>query len=231
MKHSIGFKRICAVVLSLLLLAGVAGATVAVKAASSNETAVYNYLKNEMSLNTAAACGVLANISIESEFDPHCSGDNDTSYGICQWHADRYDRLKSYCAKNGYDHTTLNGQLHYLHYELKNYYPTVYNKLHSVPDTAQGAYDAAYTWCYSFEVPYGYNSGVSDKRGYLAMYTYWPVYSANEQVPSTTQPVQPPENPHPDDIGFVGSTATMQIFSRFIQLLRTIITALKHMLV
>ena len=34
---------------------------------SKNETTIYNFLKSEMGLNTAAACGVLANIQKESK--------------------------------------------------------------------------------------------------------------------------------------------------------------------
>ncbi len=143
--------------------------------AASNEETVFNYLVKTMGLNEAAACGVLSNIRSESGFRPNALGDNGTSYGICQWHNSRWTNLKNYCNKHGYDWKTLNGQLHFLEYELKNNYKSVYNTLKSVPNTAQGAYDAAYKWCYSYEVPAN-RAKVSVTRGNYAKNTYWPKY-------------------------------------------------------
>ena len=57
-KHTYA-KRICAALLSLLVLAGIGGTAFVARAASANETAIYNFLKSEMGLNTAAACGNL----------------------------------------------------------------------------------------------------------------------------------------------------------------------------
>lgn len=78
---------------------------------SSNTTIVFNYLVDELKMNSAAACGVLANIYYESGFDPHMEGDNNTSYGICQWHADRKTNLINYCKSNNLDYTTLKWQV------------------------------------------------------------------------------------------------------------------------
>lgn len=156
--------------------------------AASNEQIIYEYLVNTMGLNTAAACGVLANIENESDFNPNLYGDKIdgqfTSYGICQWHNERWTALKNYCNNHGYNWESLTGQLHYLEYELKNEsrFSLVWSTLTSVPNTAQGCYDAAYRWCYSFEVPHyydspyqGYNSE-SEYRAYYAKNTYWPKY-------------------------------------------------------
>lgn len=153
--------------------------------ASANETAVFNFLKTKMGLNSAAACGVLANIQHESSFDPHALGDYGTSYGICQWHNERWDRLKDYCKSKKLDSTTLNGQLYYLYYELSNFYPSVLSKLKSVPNTAQGAYDAAYYWCYNFEVPAD-TANTSATRGNSAKTNFWPIYGdGTTSAPST----------------------------------------------
>ena len=107
-------------------------------------------------------------------------GDSGTSYGICQWHGPRYKSLKSYCKRHRLNYTTIEGQMAYLNYELHNDYPKTTEILYSVPNTGEGAYTAAYNWCYRFEVPYGYNTGVSDKRAASAKYTYWPVYHAED---------------------------------------------------
>ena len=148
----------------------------------SNEEKIFEFLVEEMDLNAAAASGVLANIQHESGFNHKAKGDNGTSYGICQWHNSRWNAMKTYCNNNGYDWTSLSGQLKYLKFELSQNNSkylwngkTIYNYLLSVPNTAQGAYDAGYYWCVKFEVPA--NKEVKGKtRGNLAKNTYWPEY-------------------------------------------------------
>ena len=48
--------------------------------------------------------------------NPNIYGDSGSSYGICQWHNERFTALKNYTE----EWDTLQGQLEYLHYELKN---------------------------------------------------------------------------------------------------------------
>lgn len=178
MKKAIISVLVFAIVLAVFLPAA------PIAYAATNEQVVYEYLVNTMGLNTAAACGVLANIEKESDFNPNLYGDNGTSYGICQWHNERWTALKNYCNNHGYSWESLTGQLHYLEYELKNEsrFSLVWSTLTSVPNTAQGCYDAAYRWCYSFEVPHYYNSpyqgynSESEYRAYYAKNTYWPKY-------------------------------------------------------
>lgn len=142
----------------------------------SAEATIFNFLRSEMGYNAAAASGVLANIQHESNFNPQALGDNGTSYGICQWHLDRYDALISFCNANGYDYTTIEGQLWYLKSELESGYSNVHSQLLAVPNTAQGCWQAAYAWCYYFERPAGYNTGTSDMRGDTAKYSFWPIW-------------------------------------------------------
>lgn len=177
------FIRTVSVLLAFLLMLPTAFAAVRAEAAQTNEREIYNYLAGVMGLNNAAACGVLANIEIESGFDPHAVGDGGTSYGICQWHNSRFTALRNYCAANALDYTTLNGQLRFLQYELERDFPKTTKILREAPNTAAGAYEAGYQWCYRFEVPAGYASGVSVSRGNLAKNIYWPVYA--DAVPQT----------------------------------------------
>lgn len=140
---------------------------------------VFFFLKNKMGLNTAAACGVMANIEKESNFNTGTLGDQGTSYGICQWHDGRWTNLKNFCNANGYDWQSLTGQLYYLKYELSgSYYSHILNYLRSRPNTAQGAYDAAYYFCYWFEVPADIEY-MSTTRGNLAKSSYWGTYGFN----------------------------------------------------
>jgi len=119
----------------------------------SNEHAIYAFLTEAMSYNRAAAMGVLANIKYESSYNPDCNGDGGTSYGICQWHAGRKTNLISWCEENGLDYTTLDGQLQFFRYEVKNRYPSVHSYLKQVENSADGAYDAGYYFCFNYEAP------------------------------------------------------------------------------
>ena len=147
---------------------------------------VFDFLTNDMGLNTAAACGVLANIERESAFRHDVYGDGGTSYGICQWHdftdadgnvSGRFTELRRFCDENGFDWQTIRGQLEYLKYELTTFswYKTTLEYLRGVPNTDLGAYDAADYWCQHFEIP-------ADKerngalRGALAREKYWLIY-------------------------------------------------------
>jgi len=141
-----------------------------------NETAVYTYLTEEMGLNTAAACGVLANIAYESGFDPTVWGDGGTSHGLCQWHNGRCSNLSRFCQEHGYDEDSVYGQMAYLQYELTNSYPSVLSYLENVADNESGAYDAAWYWCYYFEVPAN-RDYQADQRGSAASGDYYPNYA------------------------------------------------------
>ena len=143
-------------------------------AANVGETTVfiYQYLISNLGLNHAGACGVLANIQLESNFNSLALGDGGSSYGICQWHNGRFNNLISYCNGNGFDYNTVGGQLQYLSHELASNYPSVLSYVRNVPDTAQGAYDAAYYWCMHFEVP-DHTAERAAQRGNLAKNEYF----------------------------------------------------------
>ena len=179
--------------ISVFLYAGDGISLLSSNSESSNTTIVFNYLVDELKMNSAAACGVLANIYYESGFDPHMEGDNNTSYGICQWHADRKTNLINYCKSNNLDYTTLEGQLAFLKYELVNSYSKIYNYMLDEKNTADGAYDAGWYWCYNFEVP-ATRETVSVTRGNLAKNTYWEQYGKDEIAPPAISNLQNLEN-------------------------------------
>lgn len=141
----------------------------------SNEAQVYDYLVNTMGLNSAAACGVLACIAAESSFSPTAGS---SYYGLCQWGSSRKSTLISYCSSNGYDYTTLEGQLHFLEYELNGSYASVGSYLRGVTNDTAGAYKAGYYFSYYFLIP-GNRETTSVSRGCKAMNTYCPVYGVS----------------------------------------------------
>ena len=141
----------------------------------SNEQLCFAFAVKVMGYNKAAAAGLLANINAESGFRTVANGDSGTSYGICQWHASRKSRLLNWCESKGMDASTLSAQLYYLKYELETYYPSVNRYMKNVEDSAQGASDAAYYFCYTFEAPANRVSK-SVSRGNSARNTYYPRY-------------------------------------------------------
>ena len=142
-------------------------------ASGSTEYIIYDFLTREMKLNRAAAMGVMANIYWESGYKAVIDGDGGTSYGLCQWHAGRKTRLINWCTENGLDYNTVEGQLRFLQYELPNFYPSVDNYIRQVENTADGAYDAAYYFCFNFEAPAN-RTAQSTKRGNYARDTLFP---------------------------------------------------------
>lgn len=144
-------------------------------AADMNENSryIYKYLTQEMGLNHAAACGVLANLHLESSFNPLALGDSGSSYGICQWHLGRFSGLMNYCNKQGLDYNTLDGQLAYMRAELEGGYSGILSYIRSVPNNREGAYSAAYYWCMYYEIPDNTKKR-SEQRGNLAANEYYP---------------------------------------------------------
>ncbi|MBQ8469393.1 MAG: transglycosylase SLT domain-containing protein [Clostridia bacterium] len=142
-------------------------------AATSNKDKVYTALVKN-GLCSAAACGVMANIEKESNFNPS-AGSTSGAYGLCQWTGSRRSNLFSYCNRNGYSSSSVEGQVAFLLYELRNSYSGVLNSLKSVANNADGAYNAGYRFCYDFERPAN-KSSRSSQRASVAKNSYWPAY-------------------------------------------------------
>ncbi len=142
----------------------------------ANKYRIYEYLTVELGFNHAAACGVLANIENESRFDPIAVGDYGTSYGLCQWHNKRYDRLLEWSAEQGLDYTALETQLQYIKFELDSYFAYVYKRMtHDIPNTRRGAYSAGNYWCINYQRPKD-KVKRGDARGEVARQKYFDSY-------------------------------------------------------
>lgn len=168
---------------------------------SNNKSEVFNQLTTKLNLNSAAACGIMANIERESDFDPELvihDSNGRLSGGLCQWNGGRFANLQNFCKKNGYDYLSIEGQIAYLHHELKSSsYGYIYDYLKGVSNDPDGAYDAAWYWCYYFEIPSN-RSEKADQRGYYAEKYYWPVYGKLDlKAPSLS--LQNKKNPYDID--------------------------------
>ncbi len=120
--------------------------------AAGNDTTIFSYLTINMDLTPAAACGIMANMYEESHYIPDIANPSG-AYGLCQWMGPRLTRLKNYCAQHKLDYKTVAGQVRFLNYELQTYFPNVLSHMRGIKNTAAGAYDAGYYWCYYFEIP------------------------------------------------------------------------------
>ena len=123
----------------------------AVPNSSDPKGQIYSFLTGSMGLNRAQACGVLANMHRESRFNS--TADNGLGYyGLCQWGGERKDNLFKWCGENGYDPETIDGQLHFLQYEMPLYYPNTTAQLRACPDDEEGARRACWIFAIGYEV-------------------------------------------------------------------------------
>lgn len=150
--------------------------------AASREEMVYNFLRNDMGMNQAATCAVLANIYHESGFNPtnsYTEKDGAVSYGICQWNKGRRTNLEKYLKDNGYSTDSLTGQLKFMKKELEESYASVLKKIKGVENTSAGAYYGAYLWASQYEVC---ASKYYSDRTNTAVNTYWKKYGVKDAV-------------------------------------------------
>lgn len=142
---------------------------------TDNYLEIVEFLSSKMNLNPAAVCGIVANIIYESNGMPNARGDNGTSYGICQWHQNRWQDLINYCNSAGYNWESLEGQLMFLWYDLDNCFSELKNTLVSCPATPEGAYQAGYCFCLTYEAPEDLSTK-AEIRGSEAMYNVFPFW-------------------------------------------------------
>lgn len=174
-------KKTFKVFFSLIIILTIAVSVIPAGAASvgDRKSQIYNYLTGKLGFNSAAACGIMANMEHESGFDPTIVARDSNgllSGGLCMWNGGRFSNLQTYCNNNGYNYLSIAGQLEYLTHELKSdYFKHIYNYLKNVSNSAYGASNAAYYWCYYFEIP-GNRAYQSEKRAASASANYWPKY-------------------------------------------------------
>ena len=152
---------------------------------ASSEQVIFNYLTGELGLNTAAACGILGNMYQESGLDPTAQS---SYYGLCQWSGSLTAELMSYCAQAGYDSASIEGQVHFLGTELTGGYSGVLAALQSVPNTADGASQAASIFCQQFEQCGNYDVEIPRRAAYAN--NYWGEFQGYVATSDTTDSTQ-----------------------------------------
>ncbi|MDE5557677.1 MAG: hypothetical protein K2J32_08310 [Ruminococcus sp.] len=132
-----------------------------------NQQYIYQHFINQ-GMPVESAVAIASNAFDESGCDTNafCIDVNGlASYGICQWNGERYDNLYTWCTYNGYDYTSLDGQLAFLDYELANGYYYVYRQLMAGGDV----WDMSYIWASQFEIC---SDDYWNTRGNNAVYLY-----------------------------------------------------------
>lgn len=132
---------------------------------------VMNFCMNDLNLNRAASCGIAANMTAESGLRTYALGDAGTSYGLCQWHNERWDRLKSFAAGAEVPECDVDIQLNYFRHEMETCFPELLHELRNIPDSEDGAYKAGYIFCTEYEKP-EYADIKGDCRGRWAVSEY-----------------------------------------------------------
>ena len=141
------------------------------------EESCFNFLTQAMAYTSAVACGALANIKVESDgfqvdINEYGGGGG---YGLIQWTGQRNTDLKRWCPQNGYDYTTLEGQLSFMQHELVTDWGAMNNKLAALGDDASSCQEAAEIWCLEYEIPADKYAKAAE-RAQLAMNEFYPKY-------------------------------------------------------
>lgn len=120
----------------------------------------YKYFTEERGMSQIQALAIIGNLMAESGMQETTRGDDDTSYGIQQWHKERKGKLFDYSKKKGHSEPSFQDQLEFLadEYEGKTGYsnflyqsrgkkgPGYYNYSRQDFQDAPGLYDAVVAW-------------------------------------------------------------------------------------
>ena len=155
---------------------------------TANEKEVYRYLVGSLGLNRAAAAGLMGNFWHECGFNQAAIGGGGISYGLAQWTGSNFLLLKGWCDSNGVDYRTVKGQMAFLKHDLETRFQGCYAYLKQVPETADGAYQAAVYFCTDYERPL-HTAQQAVIRGNTTRVTYWPRYQ-NAATDGLLDPVE-----------------------------------------
>lgn len=168
--------------LATALAVSLAVIPVAAENSAENERYIYTYLTTEMDLNTAAACGIMANIYYETNFTADISASG--YYGLFMYWSGLTNELINWCANNGHDRTTVEGQMAFFNWKMENSYQSLLASLRGLSNTANDAYNSADMFCRQFERP-GNMEYECSKRGAFASGTLFPRYYNGSSDDST----------------------------------------------
>lgn len=120
-------------------------------------------------LSASGAAAVVGNLQQESSLNPGAVGDGGTSYGLAQWHNERWTALRKFAASRGAKASSWTTQLDFLMSELKSGYGDLHRRLRGNEDASR----LAVAFMQKFERPADSASNGANARarsGYAAKY-------------------------------------------------------------
>jgi hypothetical protein len=120
----------------------------------------------QLGYNPTAAAAIVGNLDHESGLNPTIKGDHGTSFGIAQWHNERWNNMVNWTTKNGLNPNSIDGQVRFLDHELKTSYSGVYSALQN----AKSLREATAAFTVGFERPAGSDKGAENSAGWGARY-------------------------------------------------------------
>ncbi|MFH0776429.1 MAG: phage tail tip lysozyme [Patescibacteria group bacterium] len=114
-----------------------------------NAQIAFEYLKaSGLGLTNEQIAGIIGNLQSESgiNLNPGAVGDSGTSFGIAQWHNERWAKLNEFSNSNNMDPGTLRAQLGFLVYELQTSEAGALSRLQGArtPEEAANIFNAAF---------------------------------------------------------------------------------------
>lgn len=183
----------------------------------TNRDKIWNYLVNTMGMTKAGAAGVLANMQVESIFEPRREEGNyddpisnvsytnnvdngsysksrfisdAKGYGLVQWStSDHKQNLWDHTKAKGLSIGDMSGQLDTLNYELnQSYFSSLLNTLKST----NSAYDAMYAFLTKFENPSDWSGNAVKRGGYANdIYNHYLNYTPASDLVDTNKYSEP----------------------------------------
>lgn len=93
----------------------------------------------DLGIGPEEAAAIAANIKRESQLDPTAVGDNGTSFGLAQWHNERWWALEDWANANGLDKWSKDTQARYLLHEISTQYMDVIEEMKNTSGVAAKA--------------------------------------------------------------------------------------------
>ena len=165
----------------------------------ANIVQITAFLRVEMDLPDSAVAAILANMDRESGFDPRAVDETGNFFGLCQWSRKRWVDCFNFCRENELDRFSVEGQLAFLRFELNGEYEWIYlYYLLNAEDSEDGAQEAQFEFCASFEAPLDVD-WEQVYRSKLVAEVYWPMLTVgslvwtgeDETEPAPAEEIQP----------------------------------------
>lgn len=93
----------------------------------------------EQGVTGNAAAGIVGNFKVESAFNSGAVGDNGTSFGLAQWHKERWQELRQFATERNSSEADPRVQVQFLMHELEKKYPNLLARMNLAANPAEAA--------------------------------------------------------------------------------------------